>query len=193
MRKLIVSEFVSLDGVMQAPGGQDEDRDGGFAHGGWTWPYWHDEIGATFGAMMQGVDAFLLGRRTYEIHANAFEPMPAGDPFGDMMNAPKKYVVSRTLPAPIWRDTTIIRDQVVDEVRKLKAAAGGTIMTDGSSQLVRTLLENALVDELHLLVYPVTLGRGKRIWADDGRGTFTLKSARPYPTGVVGLHYARQA
>jgi dihydrofolate reductase len=193
MRKLIVSEFVSLDGVIQAPGGKDEDRDGGFERGGWTWPYWHDEIGATFGAMMQGVDAFLLGRRTYEIHATAFEPMPAGDPFGDMMNTPKKYVVSRTLQTPIWRDTTIIRDRVVDEVRSLKAQPGGTILSDGSSQLVRTLLENGLVDELHLLVYPVTLGRGKRIWSDDGPAAFTLKSARPYPTGVVGLHYERQA
>ena len=104
MRKLIVSEFVTLDGVMQAPGGKDEDRDGGFEHGGWTIPYWHDDIGATFGALMQGVDAFLLGRRTYVIHGQAFEPMPAGDPFGDMMNAPKKYVVSRTLETPIWRD-----------------------------------------------------------------------------------------
>ena len=105
MRKLIVSEFISLDGVMQAPGGKDEDRDGGFEHGGWTMPYWHDDIGAAFGAMMQDVDAFLLGRRTYVIHAEAFEPMPPGDPFGDMMNAPKKYVVSRTLQKPIWRDT----------------------------------------------------------------------------------------
>ena len=123
MRKLIVSEFMSLDGVIQAPGGKDEDPDGGFEHGGWTIPYWHDDIGASFGAMMQDVDAFLLGRRTYVIHAQAFEPMPPGDPFGDMMNAPKKYVVSRTLEKPIWRDTTIIRDDVVEAVRALKAAA----------------------------------------------------------------------
>ncbi len=88
MRKLIVHEFVTLDGVMQAPGGPDEDRDGDFAHGGWTRSYWHDDIGATFGAVMQDVDAFLLGRRTYVTHAQAFEPMPPGDLFGDMMNAP---------------------------------------------------------------------------------------------------------
>ena len=191
MSRLIVSEFVSLDGVMQAPGGKDEDRDGGFAHGGWTIPYWHDDIGATFGALMQGVGAFLLGRRTYEIHAQAFEPMPAGDPFGDMMNGPKKYVVSRTLDKPIWRNTTIIRDQVVDEVRKLKAQAGGNILTDGSSRLVRTLLANDLVDELHLLVYPLLLGRGKRIWPEEGYSGFTVKTVTPYPTGVVGLHYVR--
>src|SRR5213592_4641836 len=90
MRKLLVSEFITLDGVIQAPGGEDEDRDGGFAHGGWTRPYWHDDIGMAFGALMQDVDAFLLGRRTYVTHAEAFEPLPAGDPFGDMMNAPAK-------------------------------------------------------------------------------------------------------
>ena len=135
-----------MDGVMQAPGGKDEDRDGGFEHGAWTWPYWHDEIGKTFGGLMNGVDAFLLGRRTYEIHAQAFEPMPAGDPFGDMMNTPRKYVVSRTLEKPVWRDTVIIRDNVVDAVRGLKEQAGGTIGTDGSSQLVHTLLAHDVID-----------------------------------------------
>ena len=110
MRKLIVSEFITLDGVIQAPGGEDEDRDNGFARGAWTLPYWHDDIGATFGALMQDVDAFLLGRKTYVTHAQAFEPMPAGDLFGDMMNAPAKYVVSKTLEKPIWRNTTIIRE-----------------------------------------------------------------------------------
>ncbi|SRR6266542_1122801 len=192
MRKLIVSEFMSLDGVIQAPGGKDEDRDGGFEHGGWTGRYWHDDIGGSFGALMQGVDAFLLGRRTYMIHGQAFEPMPPGDPFGDLMNAPKKYVVSRTLEKPIWRDTTIIRDNIVEAVQTLKAAPGRNILTDGSSQLVRTLLAHDLVDELHLLLYPLTLGRGKRIWADDAHIGFALRSATPYPTGVVGLEYVRQ-
>jgi dihydrofolate reductase len=192
MRKLIVSEFVSLDGVMQAPGGKDEDRDCGFEHGGWTMPYWHDDIGGSFVALMQDVDAFLLGRRTYEIHAQAFEPMPPGDRFGDLLNAPRKYVVSRTLEKPIWRDTTIIRDNVVEAVRRLKAEPGRSILTDGSSQLVRTLLAHDLVDELHLLLYPLTLGRGKRLWADDAHTGFRLRSATPYPTGVVGLDYVRQ-
>jgi dihydrofolate reductase len=192
MRKLIVSEFVSLDGVIQAPGGKDEDRDGGFEYGGWTVPYWHDDIGATFGELMHDTDAFLLGRRTYETHAAAFEPMPAGDPFGDMMNAPKKYVVSRTITNPIWRNTEVIRDNVVEAVQALKKQAGKTIMTDGSSQLVHTLLENDLVDELHLLLYPLTLGKGKRVFAPNKHTTFTLKSATPYPSGVVGLHYERQ-
>ncbi len=192
MRKLVVSEFVSLDGVMQAPGGKDEDRDGGFEHGGWTIPYWHDDIGAAFGALMQDVDAILLGRRTYVTHAQAFEPMPPGDVFGDMMNAPKKYVVSRTLEKPIWRDTTIIRDNVIEAVRALKAQPGRNIITDGSSQLVHALLAHDLVDELHLLLYPLILGSGKRVLPGGVHATFALTSATPYTSGVVRLHYARQ-
>lgn len=191
MRKLIVSEFVSLDGVMQAPGGKDEDRDGGFEHGGWTLPYWHDDIGLAFGALMKDTDALLLGRRTYVTHAEAFEPMPPGDPFGDLMNTPKKYVVSRTLMDPLWRNTTIIRDNVIESVRAIKAEPGRNILTDGSSQLVHTLLAHDLVDELHLLLYPLTLGGGKRVLAEGVHATFSLKSATPYPTGVVGLHYTR--
>ncbi|HEY6088409.1 MAG TPA: dihydrofolate reductase family protein [Gemmatimonadaceae bacterium] len=192
MRKLIVHEFVSLDGVMQAPGGKDEDRDGGFEHGGWTLPYWHDDIGKSFGALMKDVDAFLLGRRTYVTHAEAFEPMPDGNFFGDMMNAPKKYVVSKTLEKPIWRDTTIIRDNVIDSVRKLKTQPGKTILTDGSSQLVHALIANDLVDELHLTVYPLALGSGKRVLPGGVHTTFALASATPYPTGVVALHYTRK-
>jgi dihydrofolate reductase len=191
MRKLVVSEFLSLDGVMQAPGGAEEDTEGGFRHGGWTVPYWHDDIGATFGALMQGVDAILLGRKTYVTHANAFEPMPPGDPFGDMMNGPAKYVVSKTLEKPIWRNTTIIRDDVPGAVRKLKAAPGKTIITDGSHQLVHTLFEHDLVDELHLLLYPLILGGGKRLLPERVHVTFKLKEAKPYPSGVVGLHYER--
>jgi dihydrofolate reductase len=183
---------MTLDGIMQAPGGKDEDRDGGFRHGGWTLPYWHEDIGASFSAQMQDVDAFLLGRRTYVTHAEAFEPLPPGDPFGDMMNAPKKYVVSRTLEKPIWRNTTIIRDNVIESVRALKAQPGRGIMTDGSSQLVHALLAHDLVDELHLLVYPLTLGSGKRLLPENVNTIFTLKSARPYPSGVVGLDYTRQ-
>ena len=193
MRKLIVSEFMTLDGVMQAPGGKDEDRDGGFEHGGWTLPYWHDDIGKSFGALMADTDAFLLGRRTYVTHAEAFEPLPPGDPFGDMMNAPKHYVVSRTLKDPIWRNTTIIRDNVIEAVRALKAEPGKNILTDGSSQLVHALFTHDLVDELHLLLYPLALGRGKRVLPEEGLTKFSLKSATPYPTGVVGLHYARVA
>jgi dihydrofolate reductase len=192
MRKLIVSEFVTLDGVMQAPGGAEEDTEGGFRHGGWTRAYWHDDIGKAFGALMQQTDALLLGRKTYVIHATAFEPMEPGHPFGDMMNAPAKYVVSRTLQKPIWRNTTIIRDDVVEAIRKLKAAPGKTILTDGSHELVHTLLEHDLVDELHLLLYPLVLGSGKRLLPEGVHRTFRLRSAAPYPSAVVGLHYERE-
>ena len=191
MRKLMVSEFVTLDGVMQAPGDKDEDRDGGFEHGGWTLPYWHDDIGKGMLDLLKSVDAFLLGRRTYVMHAAAFEPMAPGDLFGDVMNAPKKFVVSQTLETPTWRDTTIIRGNVIDSVRDLKAQPGQTIMTDGSSQLVHALLAHDLVDELNLLVYPLTVGGGKRVLPDRVPATFDLLSATPYPTGVVGLRYAR--
>jgi len=192
MRQLIVSEFVTLDGVMQAPGGKDEDRDGGFEHGGWTVPYWHDDIGKSLLALMQDADALLLGRRTYVIHAEAFEPMPPGDPFGDVMNAPKKYVVSRTLEKPIWRDTTVIRDNVIESVRALKAQPGRSILTDGSSQLVHALVAHDLVDALHLLLYPLTLGSGKRLLPSGVHTRFELRSATPYPSGVVGLDYVRR-
>lgn len=192
MRKLIVHEFMTLDGVVQAPGGADEDRDGGFAHGGWTQPFWDDGIGIAFGALMVGVDAFLLGRRTYVTHAEAFEPMPAGDPFGDMMNPPVKYVVSRTLERSVWRNTTILRGDPIAAVREIKAQPGGTIVTDGSSQLVPALLAHDLVDELYLHVFPLVLGAGKRIFPTDGlAGAFALVASTPYPTGVVGLHYRR--
>lgn len=184
MRKLIVSEFFSLDGVVQAPGGADEDTEGGFQHGGWTMPYWHDDIGATFGALMQDVDAFLLGRKTYLIHGNAFEPLPPGDPFGDLMNAPAKYVVSKTLEKPVWRNTTIIRDNVVDEIRKLKAAPGKTIICDGSHQLVHTLLQHDLVDELHLLRAMAT---SAACWAASARSSraSARRSARRSSTASV--------
>lgn len=192
MRKLIVSEFITLDGVIQAPGHADEDRDGGFEHGGWTRPYWHDDIGKNFGELMTDTDAFLLGRRTYLTHAQAFEPMPAGDFFGDMMNAPKKYVVSKTLQSPTWRNTTIIRGEVAEAVRKLKAEPGKNILTDGSGPLVRALLEANLVDALHLLVYPLSLGGGKRLFHEGALRAFKLREAKPYPTGVVGLYYELQ-
>jgi len=193
MRKLIVSEFITLDGVIQAPGGADEDRDGGFAHGGWTWPYWHEEIGKALVSVIRTADAFLLGRRTYVGHADAFEPLAPGDFFGDVMNAPAKYVVSKTLEKPKWRNTTVIRGDVVRAVRDLKARPGEKILTDGSSQLVHTLLANDLVDELRLLVYPLAVGSGKRLFRDGGGlARYKLLETTPYPSGVVGLHYERQ-
>src|SRR5512132_1606315 len=146
MRKLIVAEFVTLDGVIQAPGGVDEDTEGGFVHGGWTAPYWHDDIGKHFFQAIAQADTLLLGRKTWQIHGGAFEPMPPGDPFGDVMNSFRKVVVSTTLKdASAWRNSTLIHNNVVDEVRKLKDGPGKDILLDGSSVLVHALAENNLV------------------------------------------------
>jgi dihydrofolate reductase len=124
MRKLIVAEFVTLDGVIQAPGGETEDTEGGFTHGGWTRPYWHDDIGAHFFDAMTQADALLLGRKTWQIHGEAFEPMPVGDPFGDVMNNVRKYVVSTTLEsASAWRNSTLINDRVVECGTPVEGAA----------------------------------------------------------------------
>jgi len=192
VRKLIVGEFISLDGVIQAPGGVDEDTDGGFAQGGWTMPYWHDDIGAYFMGRMEECDAFLLGRRTWQGHGAAFDPLPPGDPFGDVMNGKKKYVVSTTLgSADLWRSSTILAGDVVAEVKKLKALPGKDVYLDGSSVLVKTLLEADLVDELSLLVYPVVLGGGKRLFAEGHPNRWKLLETRAFPSGVLLVRYGR--
>lgn len=190
MRKLIVAEFITLDGVIQAPGAADEDTDGGFVHGGWTLPYWHDDIGAHFFQAMKDADALLLGRKTWQIHAGAFEPMPEGDPFGEVMNGMQKYVVSTTLKsAEAWRNSALISNNVVEEVRKLKEQAGKNIVLDGSSVLVHTLAENDLVDEYSLHVYPIVLGSGKRLFPDGKRINMKLMESQSLPTGVVFQQY----
>ena len=192
MRKVIVSEFVSLDGVIQAPGGAEEDTEGGFTQGGWTGPFWHDDIGAHFFEEMSHSDALLLGRKTWQIHGGAFEPMPAGDSFGDLMNSRPKYVVSTTLTtASAWRNSTLISSNVVEEIRALKAQPGKNILIDGSSVLVHTLAEHDLIDEYSLWVYPVVLGSGKELFAQGRRVNLRLLESRPLPSGVVLMHYAR--
>ncbi len=141
---------------------------------------------------MSQSDALLLGRKTWQIHGGAFEPMPAGDPFGDLMNAKPKYVVSTTLTtASAWRNSTLIRDDVVEEIRALKAQPGLNILIDGSSVLVRTLAEHELIDEYSLWVYPVVLGGGKKLFPDGRRVNLRLIESRQLPTGVVLMHYAR--
>jgi len=192
MRKLIVAEFITLDGVIQAPGHPDEDTEGGFKYGGWTQSYWHDEIGAHFFQAMMEADTFLLGRKTWQGHGAAFDPMPAGDPFGDVMNGMRKYVVSNTLKsADAWRNSTIINGDVVKAVRDLKQQPGKNIVSDGSSVLIHTLTENDLVDEYHLHVYPLVLGKGKRLFAEDKRMNLRLIDSKPVPTGVIYHVYAR--
>ncbi len=190
MRKIVVAEFMSLDGVMQAPGGADEDTEGGFAHGGWTLPYWHDDIGTQLFAEISTAEAFLYGRKTWQTHGAAFEPM-TGDAFADLLNATPKYVVSRTLTeATAWRNSTLIADDVVKAIRALKAQPGSAIYVDGSSVLVHTLAQHDLVDEYNLLVYPIALGGGKKVFPKGQKMNLRLIESRPFPSGVVLLRYA---
>ena len=190
MRNLIVAEFITLDGVIQAPGGADEDTDGGFTHGGWTQPYWHDDIGAHFFQAMTESDTLLLGRKTWQGHGAAFDPMPDGDPFGDVMKSKKKYVVSNTLKeTSLWRNSSIISGNVVEEVRKLKEQPGQNIVLDGSSVLAHTLIKNDLVDEYALHVYPLVLGSGKRLFPEGTRVNLKLIESKALPTGVVFQRY----
>jgi len=192
MRNIVVAEFVSLDGVIQAPGGKDEDTEGGFTQGGWTWSFWDDEIGAHFFQAMSQSDTVLLGRKTWQIHGGAFEPMPTGDPFGDLMNNVSKYVVSTTLTtASAWRNSTLISSNVVEEVRALKAQPGKNILIDGSSVLVHTLAQHNLIDEYSLHIYPMVLGSGKKLFADGLRVNLRLIESKPLPSGVVFMRYAQ--
>jgi dihydrofolate reductase len=190
VRKITVAEFVSFDGVMQAPGGPEEDTDGGFAYGGWTGPYWHDDIGATILQELRQADTFLLGRKTWQEHAEAFEHAPEDDPFASILNSMRKYVVSTTLKsAAAWRNSTIISENVVDEIRKLKEQPGKDIYTDGSSVLVHTLTQADLVDEYSLLVFPIVLGSGKRVFPDGFYSGLKLIETKAFPSGVVLMHY----
>ncbi len=189
MRELIIAEFITLDGVIQAPGGVDEDTDGGFVHGSWTIPYWHDSIGERFFQIMTNADTLLLGRKTWEIHGGAFEMMD-DDPFGKTMNAVRKYVVSTTLKsADAWRNSTLISSNVVETVRKIKQEPGKNIFLDGSSVLAHTLIENNLVDEFSLHVYPLVLGSGKRLFPQGKHLKLNLVESQMLPTGVVYQRY----
>ena len=193
MRELIIAEFITLDGVIQAPGGAEEDTDGGFKHGGWTLPYWDDEIGNHFFEAFSGADALLLGRKTWQIHGSAFEPMK-GDPFADAMNSIKKYVVSSTLKsADAWRNSNLINGNIVETVRELKQQPGKNILLDGSSKLAPLLARNDLVDEYALHVYPLILGGGKRLYPEGTRLNLNLVSVSTLPTGVVYMRYRRSA
>jgi dihydrofolate reductase len=169
--RIVVMEFMSLDGVVQAPGGPDEDPDGGFAHGGWSHPFFDPEVmGGSIGEAMSATAALLFGRRTWQTMAAAW-PERAGDPFADEMNAIPKYVVTDSLRDDelTWNNTTRIPGaDTVARLRELRAAEGGDLAVMGSPTLVRTLLHEGLVDELRLMIEPVILGGGKTIFPSDG-------------------------
>lgn len=184
--RIVITEFMSLDGVVQAPGGPQEDPDGGFAHGGWSYPYFDDEVmGGAFDDALGNAEALLFGRRTWQTMAGAW-PERAGDPFADRMNTIQKYVVSATLRDDdlTWHNTTRIPgDEAVARIRELHVAPGGDLLVMGSPTLVRSLLRAGLVDELRLMIEPVILGGGKTIFPDDGAmhplelvGTVTSKT-----------------
>ncbi len=191
MRKLIVLTFVSLDGVMQAPGGPQEDTSGGFTQGGWSVGYWDDTLSNTMGAQMDRPFDLLLGRKTYDIFASAWPTIDASSP----INSTRKYVVThRPIPAdtPIWKNSVAISKNVPEEIRKLKNENGNEIQVHGSSDMIQTLLQHDLVDELWLKIYPCTLGKGKRLF---GSGTipagFKLTHSEVSPSGVIIANYKR--
>jgi dihydrofolate reductase len=186
--RIVITEFISLDGVVQAPGGPEEDTDGGFAHGGWSHPFFDEEVmGGAFDEVLNGADALLFGRRTWQTMAAAW-PGRAGDPFADRMNAIPKYVVSETLGDDelTWSNTTRIPGgEAVARIRELRETDGRDLVVMGSPTLVRTLLQEGLVDELRLMIEPVILGGGKTIFPGDGElRTFELVSTVTSGTGV---------
>ncbi|WP_354644145.1 dihydrofolate reductase family protein [Kitasatospora camelliae] len=186
--RIVISEFMSLDGVVQAPGGPREDTDGGFAHGGWTHPFFDPEVvGGAFDDALGKAAALLFGRRTWQTMAAAW-PGRAGDPFADRMNAIPKYVVTTTLGDAdlTWENTTRIPgDRAVERIAELRAEEGDDLLIMGSPSLGRALLHEDLVDELRLMIMPVLLGGGKRLFPEDGGlRTLELASTTISPTGV---------
>jgi len=202
MRKLVTAAFVTLDGVMQAPGGPEEDPTGSFAHGGWTVPYWDDVIGEAMGESFARPFDLLLGRKTYDIFA-AHWPHVDVDPASSTFAAGEaeiaatfdrvtKYVASRSRPALRWRNSEWLGEDAAAAVRALKQGDGPDLLTQGSSDFVQTLLAADLVDELRLLIYPIALGRGKRLFGAGAQpAAFRLVRSVAAPSGVVIATYER--
>jgi dihydrofolate reductase len=190
MGKLVVTEFATLDGVAQAPGGPDEDPDGGFTHGGWQAPLLDEESGRILFEQARSMDALLLGRRTYEIFANYWPKAPEEIPFTGLLNAVPKYVASRTLADPLeWRGSTVVGESIAEGVTSLKARHD-ELHVIGSLDLVQSLLRFGLVDRLNLWLYPVLLGSGKQVFGDGTVPTaLRLIESVTYPNGTLQLTY----
>lgn len=191
MRNVIVSEFLTLDGVMQAPGGADEDRSGGFEHGGWQMPYLDEVAGSHISESMAESGGLLLGRKTYEIFAGYWPSAPPEEPIAAQMNAFAKYVVSTTLDEPLeWSNSLLIRGDVPEEVAKLKQQPGKDLHVIGSGDLSQTLMQHDLVDEYRLMINPLVLGSGKRLFREEGvRIPLELVDIKSTSTGVLILTY----
>lgn len=195
MRKLIVPAFLSLDGVMQAPGGPQEDTSGGFTHGGWVWPY-ADESDEVMGGVFQRPFELLLGRRTWDIFA-AYWPNVAEDAphrgIADLFNGTAKHVATHHPDTLEWRNSHVLGSDIAAAVRELKRGDGPDLVTQGSSDLVHQLLATDLIDELLLLVYPILLGHGKRLFDDRSRAAaFRLEQSKATSKGVVVNRYVRE-
>jgi dihydrofolate reductase len=192
MPKLIVSEFLTLDGVMQAPGDPNEDRSGGFDQGGWQLGYFDDALGSAVMDMLAFTGGFLLGRRTYEIFAAHWPNQPADDPLAGTFNDLPKYVVSTTLREPLaWKNSTLVRGDVAAEIARLKEQPGEAIQVIGSGELVQTLIRHDLVDEYRLMIHPLVVGTGSRLFRDQLPPVrLRLVDSKPTTTGVLILTYA---
>lgn len=192
MRKLIVLSFITLDGVMQAPGGPGEDDSGGFKYGGWSVGYFDDVLGSVMTEQMGHPFDLLLGRKTYDIFASHWPRLGDDDPAARVINRATKYVVSHRPVKTDWKTTVPIDGDVPQKIKQLKEGAGPELQVHGSGNLIQTLLKHDLVDELWLKIYPVALGTGKRLFAD---GTvpagFSLSDSKITPAGVVVANYAR--
>ncbi len=189
MPKIVVNAFLTLDGVMQAPGGPDEDREGGFLYGGWQAPYLDDVGGRLVTEGIADADGFLLGRKTYDIFASYWPKVTDPDnPIAIALNSRPKYVVSRGLERVTWNNSRLIKGDVVAELRKLRQQPGRTVHTWGSADLLQTLLENDLIDEYRLFIFPVVLGSGKRLFA-DGTVPVALRQLESVTTGKGGTYH----
>jgi dihydrofolate reductase len=189
MRKLVVLSFVTLDGVMQAPGGPEEDSSGGFKYGGWMVPYFDDFGGEVMSEQMKEPFSVLLGRKTFEIFAG-YWPQHENDWPG--INRATKYVASNTLASHAWKNSVFLNGNVVDEIKKLKEQDGPDIQVHGSGNLIQTLLKHDLVDEFWLKIFPITLGPGKRLFAEGPiPAAFELRDSKVSPKGVIFANYER--
>ena len=189
--KLTIQTFLTLDGVMQAPGGPEEDQDGQFPHGGWGFPFGDEDFGASVTEWMSRSDAVLLGRKTYDIFASYWPKQTDPDnPIATALNTLPKYVASTTLSSADWQNTTILSGDVVAEVAKLKEQPGRELQVHGSGQLAQTLIDHDLVDEYRLLTFPVHLGSGKKLFRDGARAAaLRLTSTSSTSTGVIIATY----
>jgi dihydrofolate reductase len=195
MRKLIVSEFISLDGVIQAPGGPEEDPSGGFRLGGWIVPYADEAIGQHVQGLLSQPFELLLGRCTYDIFASYWPRVPADSgnrAMADLFNRVRKHVATHRTGALDWHNSHALEGDLADAIRALKRQADADLLTFGSGDMVRQLLAAGLVDELRLLIYPVMLGRGKRLFGDNAQASaFTLARSTTTPGGVLITRYIR--